>query len=89
MGRGASVGDTTSDDGAVRLQTKYDSEIESVNFELDAKKIEGDVNHWVSEKTNGMIKKLLQDGTFDKDTRLVIVTASYFKGMWIGVSSIL
>jgi len=65
------------------MKEKYESEIESVNFETDCKKIEGDVNTWIAKKTNHMIPKLLSEGTLAEDTILVILNAIHFKGSWL------
>ena len=40
-----------------------------------------EINSWVARKTNGMIKKLVDDLT--RDTEAVLVSALYFKGLWV------
>jgi len=59
----------------------YDSEVSAVNFVGN----EGvdTINSWVSEKTNDKIKDILEPGSTNADTRLVITNAIYFKGTWI------
>lgn len=40
------------------------------------------INSWVSSGTGGQIPNLLSPGSVDPSTRLVLVNAVYFKGMW-------
>lgn len=41
-----------------------------------------EINAWVSEHTNGLIRDLIPPGVLDCLTRLVLVNAIYFKGLW-------
>jgi len=41
------------------------------------------INTWVEDQTEDRIKDLLQPGTIDPLTRLVITNAIYFKGTWV------
>jgi len=41
------------------------------------------INTWVEDQTEDRIKDLLQPGTIDPFTRLVITNAIYFKGTWV------
>ncbi|KAM3820921.1 plasminogen activator inhibitor 1 [Vipera latastei] len=40
------------------------------------------VNAWVKQHTNGMIQGFLQEGALGAMTRLVLVNAIHFKGLW-------
>lgn len=40
------------------------------------------INSWVSSETNNLINDLISAGSLNADTRLVLVNAIYFKGMW-------
>lgn len=40
------------------------------------------INTWVSGKTQGKIIDLLPEGALDNATRLVLINAIYFKGVW-------
>ncbi len=40
------------------------------------------INHWIEDKTRKKIRDLMPPGGLDADTRLVLVNAVYFKGMW-------
>lgn len=44
--------------------------------------MEKEVNSWVAETTNGLIKELLPHGSLDISTALVLANALYFKGEW-------
>ena len=41
------------------------------------------MNQWVEDKTKQKIRELIPSGGLDADTRLVLVNAVYFKGMWV------
>ncbi len=60
----------------------YEAGIEKVNFEENYKEIRDQINKWVENKTNNKIQELIKKGMLDELTRLVLVNAIYFKGMW-------
>ena len=65
------------------LNTKYyDAGIQKVNFEENYKEVRNEINKWVEDNTNNKIEELIQKGMLDAMTRLVLVNAIYFKGMW-------
>ena len=41
------------------------------------------INDWVAEETAGKVKDLLQPGTIDHSTRLVLTNAIYFNASWL------
>jgi serpin B len=41
------------------------------------------INDWVADQTEQRIKDLLQDGSIDPDTALVLTNAIYFKASWL------
>lgn len=63
-------------------RTYYNAGIHNVNFRDDYKQIRNDINTWVEDKTENKIKDLIKRGMLDNMTRLVLVNAIYFKGMW-------
>jgi serpin B len=63
----------------VRLNRDYfDAEVHSVDF-LNPATLSA-INNWVSEKTHGKIKKILNG--LDPLTILILINAVYFKGSW-------
>jgi serpin B len=49
--------------------------------ELDA--LVGDVNGWVSERTNGLIRELLSRSDADDRVVAVLISVVYFKSLWL------
>jgi serpin B len=64
------------------LQMGYDAPLQQVDFAGNATAATGQVNSWVSSKTQGMVPALLGASDVDASTRLVIANAIYFKGVW-------
>jgi serpin B len=63
------------------LEKHYSSVPETVDF-LQSEKARGIINTWVEKQTKDKIKDLITKETLDDRTRLVLVTAVYFKGNW-------
>ena len=61
-------------------KTYYSSTVENVNF-VTNNGIDR-INQWVKDKTNNKIEKILEPGSTDEMTRMVITNAVYFKGKW-------
>jgi len=59
----------------------FGSEVEAANF-ADNVKSAKTINTWVEQKTHDKIKDLISSDSLDADSRLVIVSAIYFKGQW-------
>lgn len=60
---------------------KFKADIQSVNFADNDKTVEI-INRFVEDKTNNKIRKLFRPDMFDVDTRIALVNAVYFKGVW-------
>ncbi|XP_060518991.1 serine protease inhibitor 3/4-like isoform X3 [Cylas formicarius] len=58
------------------------AEVEAVDF-VQSKEAAEKINSWVEHKTNNKIKDLINPGDLDALTRLILVNAIYFKGMWL------
>ena len=41
------------------------------------------INQWVEDKTRQRIQELIPSGGLDRETRMVLVNAVYFKGTWV------
>jgi serpin B len=63
------------------LNTCFDADTEAVNFEKDSEGAVIKVNDWIKNMTNNMIEKLIDD-KLDKETKLVLLNALYFKGLF-------
>jgi serpin B len=61
------------------LKTHFKTTVDSVDFRDST--VASDINRWVSRQTHDKIKKLL-DGPLDASTRLVLLNAVYFKGLF-------
>ncbi|NWH43937.1 OVAL protein, partial [Fregata magnificens] len=60
----------------------YKGGLETISFQTAADQAIEFINSWVESETNGMIKNILQPGSVDPQTEMVLVNAIYFKGMW-------
>ncbi|NXQ91307.1 OVAL protein, partial [Nyctibius grandis] len=60
----------------------YKGGLEMISFQTAADQARELINSWVESQTNGMIKNILQPGSVDPRTEMVLVNAIYFKGMW-------
>ena len=60
----------------------YGAGLRQVDFNGAAEAARKTINAWVAEQTRRKIRELLNPGTLDKQTRLVLTNAIYFKGDW-------
>ena len=65
---------------AERAKANYDTEMAELDFAGAPAKSVRTINSWVSQKTKSKIPSII-DAVFP-DTRLVLVNAVYFKGLW-------
>nr|XP_010301136.1 PREDICTED: ovalbumin-related protein X-like [Balearica regulorum gibbericeps] len=56
--------------------------LEIVNFKTGSEQARQLINSWVENQTNGQIQDILEPGSVDRHTMLVLVNAIYFKGIW-------
>ena len=66
-------------------KTYYDARIENVDFKRDIEKARQRINTWTEEKTNHLIENILPKAVLSPLTKLVLVSAVYFKGEWLDV----
>uniref|UniRef100_A0A7N5P6V9 Serpin B10 n=1 Tax=Ailuropoda melanoleuca TaxID=9646 RepID=A0A7N5P6V9_AILME len=64
------------------MKTYFGAEPQSVNFVEASGQIRKEINSWVESQTEGKIQNLLPDDAVDSATRMVLVNALYFKGIW-------
>lgn len=60
---------------------RYRAELESLDFS-DPEQARAIINEWVAEQTHDKITELIDSGTLNERTRLVLTNAIYFKGGW-------
>jgi serpin B len=66
-----------------RIARHYDGGMHLVDFRRAAQTARAAINQWVEEKTKQRIRDLVPPGGVDAETRLVLVNAVYFKGVWV------
>ena len=65
------------------VKTYFLSEIGEADFVSNSEGARKEINAWVEKKTNSKIKSLIPPGVIDALTRLVLVSAVYFKEAWL------
>ncbi|XP_028637613.1 leukocyte elastase inhibitor A-like isoform X1 [Grammomys surdaster] len=63
-------------------QKMYGADLAPVDFQHASEDARKEINQWVKGQTEGKIPELLAVGVVDSLTKLVLVNAIYFKGMW-------
>jgi serpin B len=61
---------------------QYDANVKQCDFASEAETARADINSWVKGKTKGAIGDIIPSGMLNRDSRLVLVNAIYFKGVW-------
>jgi serpin B len=75
--------DYTFLDAFLKLTNRdYGAGFNQVDFKGATEAARLTINQWVEQKTDNKIKDLLQPGTLNPFTRLVLTNAIYFKGDW-------
>ncbi|KAM5262875.1 leukocyte elastase inhibitor [Ctenodactylus gundi] len=64
------------------IKKMYDADLASVDFQHTPDRARRMINQRVKELTTGKIPELLAAGMVDNATKLVLVSAIYFKGKW-------
>ena len=65
------------------LAVNYGAGMNLVNFKKSPENARHQINNWVSDQTNDLIKDVIPEGAIDVKTRLVLVNAIYFKATWL------
>lgn len=60
----------------------YGGAMNLVDFRRRAEAARATINQWVEDRTRRKIRELVPSGSLHADTRLILVNAVYFKGMW-------
>uniref|UniRef100_A0A3Q4H532 Serpin B6 n=1 Tax=Neolamprologus brichardi TaxID=32507 RepID=A0A3Q4H532_NEOBR len=66
----------------IQSKKHYRAELESVDFKTRSEEVRIDVNHWVQQHTPGNITEVVDEDDLNELTRLVLFTATHFKGFW-------
>lgn len=64
------------------VRESYDAAITPLNYATDPEAARERINGWVVDRTAGKIEDLIPPGVLTPLTRLVLVNAIYFKGLW-------
>ncbi|CAF0877967.1 unnamed protein product [Adineta ricciae] len=64
------------------IRTSFLADMQLEDFKNDNIKVTHEINAWVEQQTNNLIKDLLSPSDISTDTRLLIVNCIYFKGTW-------
>ena len=64
------------------IKTRYDSELQELDFQGEAEAACQKINQWVAEQTREKIREIVNPDALDDLTRLVLTNAIYFKGSW-------
>jgi serpin B len=61
---------------------QYQANLNQVDFGTEAAAATQDINNWVAQETQNKIQNILPAGSINASTRLVLVNAIYFLGVW-------
>ncbi|KAG8133240.1 hypothetical protein E2320_011050 [Naja naja] len=64
------------------MKKYYKVEPQTVNFQETADDARKEINAWIEQQTAGKILSLLNEGSINPFTRLIMVNVLYFKGNW-------
>ena len=67
-------------DFATPVQRYYKGEVYEADFASQPESVVKEINRWTSEKTEGMIEKIVSD--IPENTVLMLLNAVYFEGKW-------
>ncbi|XP_026439737.1 serpin-Z2B-like [Papaver somniferum] len=60
----------------------FKAKAKTVDFKNNSGKVLKRVNRRVKKETNGLIQDILPNGVVDEHTKVILVNALYFKGLW-------
>jgi len=64
------------------LEQRYGATATSLDLARDPEGARRQINDWVADHTAGRIKDVVGPGTINRETKLVLTNAIYFKGEW-------
>ncbi|XP_019212019.1 leukocyte elastase inhibitor isoform X5 [Oreochromis niloticus] len=66
----------------IQSKKHYRAELESVDFKTRSEEVRIDINNWVQQHTPGNITEVVDEDDLNELTRLVLFTATHFRGSW-------
>ncbi|KAM8881805.1 leukocyte elastase inhibitor A-like [Synchiropus picturatus] len=66
----------------IECKAIFGAELQPVDFINHAEEARVKINHWVDSETNGKGQDLLGKGSVNKETKMVVVDATFFEGDW-------
>lgn len=60
----------------------FHAHLQSVDYEIPKSALET-INGWIDKETRGKIPSILDEGSIDKSTRMIVANAVYFQGDWV------
>ena len=63
------------------VRSKYDAVVKSLNFANVSDSV-NEINSWVNDKTHEMIKQIVSEDMFDKDSVMCLTNTVYFEAPW-------
>ena len=63
------------------VSSKYDAVVKSLNFANVSDSV-NEINSWVNDKTHEMIKQIVSEDMFDKDSVMCLTNTVYFEAPW-------
>ncbi|KAM8881806.1 leukocyte elastase inhibitor A-like [Synchiropus picturatus] len=66
----------------IECKAIFGAELQPVDFINHAEEARVKINHWVDSETNGKGQDLLGKGSVNKETKMVVVDVTFFKGDW-------
>ncbi len=64
------------------VKTDYQANLQPVDFKKSSEKVRAEINDWVAKETNDKITDLITGNAVNPQTKLVLINAIYFKGLW-------
>ncbi|KAG5543387.1 hypothetical protein RHGRI_016202 [Rhododendron griersonianum] len=64
------------------LKGIFKCETSNVDFVTKADQVVDEINSWANTASRGLIKEILQHGSIDPETILILANGLYFKGLW-------
>lgn len=63
------------------VRSKYDAVVKNLNFANVSDSV-NEINSWVNDKTHEMIKQIVSEDMFDKDSVMCLTNTVYFEAPW-------